>query len=321
MGGLPSLEAERGLWARGHRLVAGVDEAGRGCLAGPVVAAAVVLPPHPSFPWLAAVRDSKALSPRAREELWGHIRREALSVAVAQVSPQEIDRVGIHVACLRAMAQAVAQLRPRPEAVLVDGPWPLPGLEVEQVPLVDGDALSLTVACASIVAKVERDRLMARLDALYPGYGFAKHKGYGTPAHREAVRRLGPSPVHRLSFLQGRQALGRAAEEAAVAYLLSLGWEVVARNVRTPEGEIDVVARDGEELVFVEVKGRRTEAMGAPAEAITPHKRRRLLQAALAFMQEAGVEAQARIDALLVRMGPGGDVLAVEHLRGVVEGP
>ncbi len=323
MGGLPSLDLERELWQQGLRLVAGVDEAGRGCLAGPVVAAAVVLPPFPSSPWLAAVRDSKALSPRAREELWARIREEALAVAVAHVSPGEIDRAGIHVASLGAMARAVAALRPPPEAVLVDGPWPLPEMEVKQVPLVDGDARSLSVACASIVAKVERDRLMAGLDALYPGYGFARHKGYGTPAHWEAVRRLGPSPVHRLSFLHGRssQALGRAAEEAAVAYLRALGWEVVARNCRTLEGEIDIVAREGEELVFVEVKARRSQALGTPAEAITPHKRGRLLRAALAYMQEAGMEAPARIDALLVALGPGGQVLGMEHLRGAVEGP
>jgi ribonuclease HII len=323
MTGHPSLEMERELWREGMGLVAGVDEAGRGCLAGPVMAAAVVLPPFPSFPWLALVRDSKALSPRSREELWAHIRREALMVAVAQVPPEEIDRVGIHVASLTAMAQAVASLPSLPQAVLVDGPWALPGLRCRQVPLVGGDARSLSVACASIVAKVERDRLMAELDALYPGYGFRRHKGYGTSAHWEAVRRLGPSPIHRLSFLEGRgdRALGRQAEEAAVAYLAALGWEVLERNRRTPEGEIDVVARDGHELVFVEVKGRRSEAMGTPAEAITPRKRRRLVRAVLSYMQETGCQAQPRIDVVLVRLGRGGQVLGLEHLRGAVEGP
>jgi len=189
-------------------LLIGVDEAGRGPLAGPVVAAAVLLGPgNPAS--LKAVRDSKALAPRRREDLFTAIRACALGVGVGWALPREIDSRNILQATFLAMRRAVSRLdlrgRPAP-LVVVDGNHAVPGLSHSQKALVKGDAFSLAVACASVVAKVVRDRWMERLDRLHPGYGFSVHKGYGTADHLSALDRLGPSSVHRLSFEPVAQA-------------------------------------------------------------------------------------------------------------------
>lgn len=185
----------------------GVDEAGRGPLAGPVVCATVLLEGthHPS---LAGVRDSKTLSESKREGLFEDIRKCARSVAVAWAHPCEIDRSNILRASLDAMSRAAGRILRRfqePVLVVVDGIHEIPGVSARQTALVDADRYSLAVACASVVAKVVRDRWMRSLDRKFPGYGFAAHKGYGTPEHRQALERLGPSLVHRLSFAPVRQ--------------------------------------------------------------------------------------------------------------------
>ncbi len=177
-------------------LVAGVDEAGRGPLAGPVVAAAVILDPGAPVPGLA---DSKTLSPARRAALFEDIRCRALAWSVAAVEAEEIDRVNILQATMRAMREAVLGLRPGARRVLVDGNR-CPQLPVPALAVVGGDRREAAISAASIVAKESRDGIMRRLDAAHPGYGFAAHKGYPTRAHLEALRALGPSPVHRLSF-------------------------------------------------------------------------------------------------------------------------
>ncbi len=187
---------ERRAWARGYRHVAGVDEAGRGPLAGPVVAAAVILPPGARLPGL---DDSKRLAPARRAELAPLIRAVAVAWCVAVVDVDYIDRHNIARAACEAMRRAVAGLAPAPDYLLVDG-FPLPGAPFPQQGIVGGDRLSASIAAASVLAKVERDRIMEELALIYPGYGFETHKGYPTAAHREALRRLGPSPVHRRSF-------------------------------------------------------------------------------------------------------------------------
>lgn len=184
------------LFAAGARSVAGVDEVGVGPLAGPVVAAAVVLPARPRLPGL---DDSKRLSRAARERLAGEIWAQALAVSVAEVSAEEIDRQNIYQASLLAMQQAVAALDPQPDHVLVDART-IPGISSKQTAIVGGDGLDASIAAASIIAKVHRDAIMARLDGEYPGYGFGRHMGYGTLEHLRALRRLGASPVHRRSF-------------------------------------------------------------------------------------------------------------------------
>ena len=186
----------RRLRRRGFARVAGVDEVGMGPLAGPVVAAAVVLPDDLELPGL---DDSKRLSAAERERLAREIRARALALSVAAASHREIDRLDIRRAGLVAMRRAVEALRPRPDHVLVDA-RELPDLGIPQTPVVRGDAREAPIAAASIVAKVHRDALMRRLDRRHPGYGFARHMGYPTPEHLEALARLGPSPVHRRSF-------------------------------------------------------------------------------------------------------------------------
>jgi ribonuclease HII len=177
--------------------VAGVDEAGRGPLAGPVVAAAVILDPGGRWDGL---NDSKQLGAELREALYARVLHEARAFAWAVVGPRAIDRLNIRRASLEAMRRAVARLRVAPSLVLVDGADGVPGLLQPQRAVVDGDARMLSIAAASVLAKVVRDRIMERLDRVWPGYGFARHKGYGTPEHLEAIERLGPCAIHRYSF-------------------------------------------------------------------------------------------------------------------------
>lgn len=190
------LAEERIFWRQGIRLVAGVDEAGRGPLAGPVMAAAVILPPDTVIPLL---NDSKQLTPVVRERLFDEIHRAALGIGVGVASVEEIDRVNIYGASMQAMRDALSALPLEPEMVLVDG-FPIRDLELKQKAIKGGDALSLSIAAASVVAKVTRDRIMLELHRSYPGYGFDRNKGYATKDHRLALERIGPCPVHRCSF-------------------------------------------------------------------------------------------------------------------------
>ncbi len=195
-------------FSAGSDRLAGVDEAGRGPLAGAVVAAAVILDPNRPVEGL---NDSKVLSEAARESLYERITANALAWAVGRAEVEEIDRINILQATLKAMARAVAGLGVAPDHVLVDGnQCPQVPCSVEYV--IGGDALVPAISAASIVAKVTRDREMADLDALFPGYGFAKHKGYSTAAHMEALSRLGPSPAHRRSFAPVRRLLDEVPE-------------------------------------------------------------------------------------------------------------
>ena len=191
-------------------LIAGVDEAGRGPLAGPVVAAAVILDARAHIQGLA---DSKQLSPRRREQLFDEIRAKALCCSIAQASVEEIDRLNILQATMLAMQRAVKGLRLKPNKVLVDGNR-LPSLEVLAEAVVSGDALVPAISAASILAKVTRDRLLNELHALHPDYGFDRHKGYGTAQHMLALQTLGPLDVHRRSFAPVAQALQRQAGAA-----------------------------------------------------------------------------------------------------------
>jgi ribonuclease HII len=195
----PSFAEEISLEAQGYRLIAGVDEVGRGALAGPVVAAAVILPCRINTPWLDQVRDSKLLSPAKRELLFHNIHQIAISIGISLAPPEVIDARGIIIATRLAMKLAVEQLSPPPESLLIDY-MHLPEVPLPQKGIINGDRLCFSIACASIIAKVTRDRLMIELDRTYPGYGLAQHKGYGTEKHLSCLRQLGPSPIHRHSF-------------------------------------------------------------------------------------------------------------------------
>ena len=183
-------------WTDGIQWLAGVDEAGRGPLAGPVVAAAVVFEPHV---FIEGVNDSKLISASRREELYHEIIERAAGVGIGTVSPREIDRVNILQATLQAMRQAVEELPMSPDYILVDG-RDLPDWGYAAQAIIGGDGLSFSIAAASIIAKVYRDRIMIRYDKLYPAYHFASNKGYGTKEHIQALQQYGPSEIHRKSF-------------------------------------------------------------------------------------------------------------------------
>lgn len=194
---LPTLERERALWAKGFELVAGVDEVGRGPIAGPVVAAAVVF--RPGQRPLDGLRDSKAMTARARERLAGDIRRAALAFAIGGASVREIDRLNIRRATALAMRRALAGLTLEPDYVLLDG-HPLPDLGRAHEAIVGGDALCQSVSAAAVLAKCARDHLMARLAARYPDFGWEHNMGYATREHLASLAQAGPTPHHRRSF-------------------------------------------------------------------------------------------------------------------------
>ncbi len=188
---------EKRLWSSGFSRVAGVDEVGRGALAGPVVAAAVIFPAGvENF----GLRDSKKLTPAKREFLFEEIKNKAVSIGIGVVEPEEIDRINILRATLKAMDMAISFLTPKPDYILVDGNQLIKS-DIPQEAIVKGDDRSLSIAAASIIAKVTRDRLMTTLHEAYPEYNFPSHKGYGTEEHRAAINRCGPSLIHRKSFV------------------------------------------------------------------------------------------------------------------------
>jgi ribonuclease HII len=199
MSQFPNLDEEDKLKSQGYELIAGIDEAGRGALAGPVVAGAVILPHPANLPWLGLVRDSKELTSRKRESLFDLITKEAVAVGIGIVPSQVIDSINILKATKLAMMQAVEKLPKQPSFLIIDRVT-LSQCPIPQRGITRGDKLCLSIACASIVAKVTRDRMMEEFDQIYPGYGFAQHKGYGTGEHISCLRKLGPSPIHRLYF-------------------------------------------------------------------------------------------------------------------------
>ncbi len=212
---------EKQLREQGFSLVAGTDEVGRGALAGPLVAAAVILPPDFD---VSGLRDSKLMTPPSRERMAATIRERALAITLVRITPQVIDKRGLHKSNMRALRAAIARLDPRPDYALTDG-FPVKRMPVPSLGIKKGDRISASVAAASIVAKVVRDRAMRRLHRTYPDFGFVRNKGYGTAEHWRALRDVGPSPVHRLSFK------GVGAEGTIIAESLE-DWDEEAIAVR-----------------------------------------------------------------------------------------
>ncbi|MBP3936920.1 MAG: ribonuclease HII [Clostridia bacterium] len=192
-------EFDAAVRAEGYPIIAGIDEAGRGPLCGPVCAAAVILPPDLE---IAGINDSKKLTEKKREELFDQITSQAIAYGIGFAEVEEIEEMNILNATYLAMCRAARQLSETPALVLVDGNRTPNGLELPSRTVVKGDAKSASIAAASILAKVSRDRLLLEMDKQYPEYGFAQHKGYGTAAHYEALRKYGPCPAHRMSFLR-----------------------------------------------------------------------------------------------------------------------
>lgn len=195
---------EKELWGKGYKLLAGVDEVGRGPLAGPVVAACVVFPMDMYLP---EIDDSKKLSPQKREELYKEIKNKALDFGIGIVKEKEIDKLNILRASLKAMHKAVSSLKNRPDFLLIDGNQKIPELKLPQLPVVKGDSLSLSCAAASIIAKVERDNLMKKIHRKYPQFSFDQNKGYSSRKHLEALKNFGPCKVHRRSFKRVMECL------------------------------------------------------------------------------------------------------------------
>jgi len=195
----PTFGEEASLLAEGYSMVAGLDEAGRGPLAGPVVAGVAVLPPNMGGRWVRLVRDSKIMTRGEREEVFVRLQDAAIALEVGVSSAEEIDDLGIVAATCLAMKRALYSLVLMPQFLLLDA-FPLPGIEIPQKPIIAGDAKCLSIAAASVAAKVTRDRIMEQQDERYPDYGFARHKGYASSEHLRQLERLGPCPIHRYSF-------------------------------------------------------------------------------------------------------------------------
>lgn len=314
---------ERVVRTKGHVLVAGIDEVGRGPLAGPVVAACVVLPLDFD---LAGIGDSKNLTEKQRNTASGRILRDALSIGFGIIDAATIDDINILKATHLAMKHAILSMMPAVDAthVLVDG-RPVPTLPIRsQTAIVKGDAKSASIASASIVAKVKRDALMQEYHDKHPEYGFNKHKGYASPEHMSALTKHGPCPLHRYSFAPVRLSvapcagtdnlfsLGKFGENAAQALLQDRGYRIIGANIRpfpgTGSGEIDIVAWDGSTLAFVEVKTRMAASsiVGSPAEAVGARKQRQIINLANAYVGlHQLTDVPCRFDVIEVVAGSG----------------
>ncbi len=306
-----TFDHEERLYQRGFHLIAGIDEVGRGPLAGPVVAAAVVFPRGVGLP---GVMDSKKLTAFQRERLSQIILAEALDFGVGCVQADEIDRINILQSTFKAMMAAVHSLRTPPDHLLIDGPYRLP-MPISQNGIPKGDQVCASIAAASIVAKVHRDRMMMDYDLLYPAYGFGKHKGYGTAAHCRAIEIHGPCPIHRRSFrrvmdtkgqgpektMATRQSKGKQGEEMAAAFLLSKGMTILEANVRCAMGELDLVCRHEQTIVFVEVRTRYSRGFGLAQESVIPSKQRKLTLLAKWYLQRHRMlNCPARFDVVAI---------------------
>ena len=284
------LTYERGLWEAGYDLIAGIDEVGRGPLAGPVVAAAVILPKECK---IEGVNDSKKLSAKKREELYDIILEKAVSYGIGVVSNERIDEINILQATYEAMREALSQLKPKADYILADAVT-IPMVSTPQRGIIKGDAKSMSIGAASIVAKVYRDRLMEAYEEVYPGYGFASNKGYGAAEHIEGLKKQGPTPIHRKTFLKNllpqegdtTTDKGHRGEALAAKQMEKMGYEILERNFHALKAEIDIIAKKDNTIVFTEVKYRQSEEMGTPGEAVGYQKQQNIIRAAKVYIAQ-----------------------------------
>jgi len=284
------LTYERGLWEAGYDLVAGIDEVGRGPLAGPVVAAAVILPKECK---IEGVNDSKKLSAKKREELYDIILEKAVSYGIGVVSNERIDEINILQATYEAMREALSQLKPKADYILADAVT-IPMVSTPQRGIIKGDAKSMSIGAASIVAKVYRDRMMEAYEEVYPGYGFASNKGYGAAEHIEGIKKQGITPIHRKTFVKNflpqdgdtTTDKGHRGEALAAKQMEKMGYEILERNFHALKAEIDIIAKKDNVIVFTEVKYRKNEEMGTPAEAVNHWKQQNIIRAAKAYIAQ-----------------------------------
>lgn len=311
-------------------IIAGADEVGRGCLAGPVVAAAIIMDGDPNT-YVEGVTDSKKLSEKKRETLYDKIIEKAVSVGVAFVDREYVDEKGIVPATRRAFEQAVSKLEPPPSKVFCDYITGL-NLPMPYEAIVKGDAKVYSIAAASIVAKVSRDRYMRKMADTYPEYGFEKHKGYGTKLHKEAIEKYGPCPLHRRSFItkiklpenkkeNRSRALGERGENAAALYLESEDYEILERNYRCKGSELDILAVKDSCLVCVEVKAGR-EGEARPAVRIDDKKRDAMYVGLEKFIRDRnlcdkGID-HIRIDVIEAYFDKNDALTRIQHIENAV---
>lgn len=292
-------------------IIAGVDEAGRGPLAGPVVAAAVIL----SDTKIEGLRDSKKLSAKKRELLFEEINDNSISVGIGIVSEKEIDRINVLAATQKAMQMALGRLNQKPTLALIDG-YKLPNQVIPNKGIIKGDTKVESIMAASIIAKVTRDAIMLEYDIIFPEYGFAKHKGYGTKQHMEALNNYKATPIHRKSFkpvslnlptitwLQKSKRVGIVGEQLAACKLLNEGHVIISMNENcAPHGEIDIISQKDDLLIFTEVKTFSKEQIATPELKIDINKLRKLENAINFYIGKHDNDRDIRLDGMSVILG------------------
>ncbi len=307
------LEFEQKHWSSGKEHIAGIDEAGRGPLAGPVVSSAVIFPHDIQLP---EVNDSKKISEKKRERLYDEIYDSALSVGVGVTHEEEIDEENVLQATFKAMRQSVGQLSIKPDILLVDGNK-ADIKHYKQESIIDGDQKSLSIAAASIIAKVSRDRMMRQYDIVFPKYGFAKHKGYGTKQHMEAIINRKASPIHRKSFnpvsqhlpsfayIKRNRLIGKLGEQLVACKMIRSGYEILETNYNVAKvGEIDIISRDEGMLVFTEVKTQTAGHGWSESRAQVDEKKSdRIMNAVQHYMDVNELDCDFRFDVGEVILG------------------
>ena len=305
-------------------IIAGVDEAGRGPLAGPVTAAAVILDEQNP---IAGLADSKKLSAKRREILFDEINNKALSVGIGIVDVNEIDKDNILQATYKAMFKALCSLRPKPNKALIDG-FALPNQIIANEGIIKGDDKIDCIRAASIIAKVTRDRIMVKYDIIFPEYGFAKHKGYGTKDHLAHLYEFKATPIHRRSFrpvkenlptitwLQTNRKIGQWGERLAALEYFRNGYKIHALNHHcAPYGEIDIIVEKDDEIVFVEVKTAAGKTLGEIEDQVDELKLQRLSDAIDKYLMDNEIEKDIRLDVYAVRLGKNDPIL--KHFKGI----
>ena len=305
-------------------IIAGVDEAGRGPLAGPVVAAAVILPNSYN---LEGLDDSKKVTPKKRSQLFVEIQHQATAIGVGVVAAADIDKTNILQATQQAMKMALGRLKPRPDQAVIDG-YALPTQIIPNKGVIKGDQTVDVIKAASIIAKVTRDNMMEQYDIIFPVYGFKKHKGYGTREHMDKLRLNKACAIHRksfkpvaaamptLSWLRKEGRIGQWGEQVAAVYLIESGYEILTMNLRCdPYGEIDIIAEKDGIIIFVEVKTYSKKQLGTPAQKINQNKLKKLEAAINKYTVDMQVEKDISLDVICVYLQP----LApkFKHFKGI----
>ena len=304
---------EQQFYEQGYLCIAGTDEVGRGPLCGPVVSAVVILPQESRIRY---INDSKKLTEKKREELYDQILGEAVSVGIGIVDHHEIDRINILNATKKSMLLALEQLSVKPDILLLDAITI--NTDIKQCSYIKGDANIYSIAAASIIAKVTRDRMMVVYDEQYPQYGFRSNKGYGSFEHMEAIKKYGLTPIHRRSFIhsvlpQTPRRTGQNWEETALRFLIEKGYSLIQKNYKRAGGEIDLILQDGDEFVFCEVKARSDTSFGKPEEFVERTKQQKLILTAQKYMAEKAIFQTGRFDVVAIEFDADGGYKIRHH--------